>query len=132
MEPSNETKSVPKASDEDEDAPTIGQYRYNDFTEVIHEIKHIIDIHGPVVGADFEGYLNLRKYYFEKGEEYKGRSTECMIKNHVGIRRFHEEYPDILDANVGKRARFFEGRFLGWNLEDPSYMLKGSISYVIE
>jgi hypothetical protein len=54
MEPSNETKSVPKASVEDEGGPTIGQYRYNDFTEVIREIKHIIDIHGPLVGADFE------------------------------------------------------------------------------
>jgi hypothetical protein len=133
MCPSNETKDVPKAPIDEENTPTIGQYRYNDFTEVIHEIKHIIDIHGPGVGADFERFLNLRRYYFEQGEEYRGRSVECMIKNHVGIRRFNEEYPDLLKANVGNRARFFEGRFIGWKEEDRSYLpLKGLTTYVIE
>jgi hypothetical protein len=49
---------------------------------------------------------------------------ENLMKNHVGVRRFEEDYPEYFDkANEGRGLEFYRGRFLGWSDElvyDPT------------
>lgn len=112
--------------------PSIGQYHYDDFEEVLRYIKHFSESLGGPLGSKFHSYLNWRQYYIDKQNDYAAEMIENLIKNHIGIERFLEENPEFLETHQGEFARFHEGKFLGWRGEnDGDIHLQGVIAYQI-
>ena len=107
------------------------QYSYDSFDEVLDWIAHFstvfVDKCAPIL---FASHLRLRDHYLSQGNAKGVESIENLIKNDIGICRFEEETENFRQKFIGKCAKFWQGKFLGWEGEvsyDPS--LKGVMGY---
>jgi len=110
--------------------PVIGQYTYDSFEDVISQIKRISEKIGGGLQRDFDDYIEVRGFYLSQGDLHTATCIENVIKNHVGIRRLVEDYPDLTETRAGQFARFHEGRLLGWRGDENDVItLPGIIGY---
>jgi hypothetical protein len=108
-----------------------GQYEYENFAEVLKWVD-------PVQFDEFSlgqyrGYMRLRSYYLNIGHSVGVRAMEKFIKNEVGIRRLAEDIPGFREDFKGKRAKFHDGRFMGWWTSDETHnpAFAGMVCYTI-
>lgn len=85
------------------------------------------------MSAAFDQYIRLREYYLEQKDPEATFTMENLIKNHLGVRRLRDDYPELfINQNEGREVEFHQGKFLGWGDEvvyDPN--LKGVVAYEI-
>ena len=117
----------------DFEPPKVGQYDYKDFSEVESWILRLTKVHGLALRDAFEPLFKSRSRCLEEKKLEWVQGMENLIKNHVGARRFKEDYPEYFDeSNKGRGLRFYQGRFLGWS-DEVAYnpKLKGAGIYEI-
>jgi len=108
----------------------VGQYTYESFGDVVLQIKRLSENIGGGLQRDFDDYVDLRNFYLSQGLLHEATCIENVIKNHVGIRRLVEDHPELKEVQLGKVARFHEGRLLGWRGdENDAISLPGIIGY---
>ena len=108
-----------------------GQYEYENFSEVLKWVDPVrFDEYSL---ARYRGCLKLREHYLRIDHPIGVRSMEKMIKNEVGIRRLGEDIPGFHEDFKGKKAKFHDGKFLGWWRGDETYdpAFAGMICYMI-
>ena len=76
----------------DPQSSEVCQYEYVDFADVLNWIRHFIDVYGPQLVVAFDQYIRLREYYLRKRKDLEAaRTMECLLNNHIGVRRFRED-----------------------------------------
>ena len=113
--------------------PKVGQYDYQDFSEVEGWILRLTKVYGPALGDAFEPFCKSRSRYLEEKKFEWAQGMENIIKNDVGVRRLREDHPEYFDdSNKGRGLTFYQGKFLGWD-EEVGYnpMLKAVVIYEI-
>ena len=108
-----------------------GQYEYENFDEVLKWVDPVRFNEFSL--AQHRGHIKLREYYLRTGHSQGVRSMEKMIKSEVGIRRLAEDIPGFRDDFKGLRAKFHNGKFLGWWRGDEKYdpAFAGTVCYTI-
>jgi hypothetical protein len=113
--------------------PLPAQYSYDNFDQALAWIAHFSNVFiDKCTAAHFGGQLKLRDYYLSQGNTEGVKSIENITKNDVGILRFEEETENFHQIFVGKCAKFWRGKFIGWQGEVPyNPSLRGVMGYEI-
>ncbi len=108
-----------------------GQYEYENFADVLKWVD-LVQFNEFSL-AQHRGHIKLHEYYLRIGHSVGVRSMEKMIKNEVGIRRLAEDIPGFREDYKGKRAKFHDGKFVGWWRGDEKYdpAFAGMVCYTI-
>jgi hypothetical protein len=109
-----------------------GQYEYDNFDQVLEWVDRLPFNEFSL--TQHKGFLRLREHYLRIGHSVGVRSAERLIKGSVGIRRLAEDIPGFREKFKGKKAKFHDGKFMGWSTgnetHDPAF--PGMVSYLIK
>ena len=96
-----------------------GQYEYENFDQVLEWVDRLPFNQFSI--AQHRGFLRLREHYLRIGHSVGVRSAEKMIKSAVGIRRLAEDIPGFRERFKGEKAKFHDGKFMGWRTGNETY-----------